>query len=326
MSARLSPARAARAARAPLALLAFVALPALASLVWTRGVAAQECRPPTDSHEAKLLAFYSAPMSFSPLGAPERRRPGSVVLGVEVSPVPVPPPGLERTSFCYNGKVAQTRLAAAFPRPRVVVALPAGLALEGSYLPPVTVADAQPNLGSVALSYARNRVRGPLFLSTATTLPFLREFDIATLFDVIEHVADDVALLVEARAVLRAGGHVVVTVPAGPRLWTTYDEVIGHKRRYDRDVLISALTRAGLRVRYVSYFNTALFLAGAVRQSPRRRPDVARNAVDIVRRALRVPPAPINTLLRLSVKAEAPLRRLSWVRGGSLIAIAQRMD
>ena len=155
MSARLAPARAARAARAPLALLAFVALPALASLVWTRGVAAQECRPPTDSHEAKLLAFYSAPMSFSPLGAPERRRPGSVVLGVEVSPVPVPPPGLERTSFCYNGKVAQTRLAAAFPRPRVVVALPAGLALEGSYLPPVTVADAQPNLGSVALSYAR---------------------------------------------------------------------------------------------------------------------------------------------------------------------------
>jgi SAM-dependent methyltransferase len=182
------------------------------------------------------------------------------------------------------------------------------------------------DMHQVALSYARNRVRGPLFLSTATTLPFLREFDIATLFDVIEHVADDVALLVEARAVLRAGGHVVVTVPAGPRLWTTYDEVIGHKRRYDRDVLISALTRAGLRVRYVSYFNTALFLAGAVRQSPRRRPDVARNAVDIVRRALRVPPAPINTLLRLSVKAEAPLRRLSWVRGGSLIAIAQRMD
>jgi SAM-dependent methyltransferase len=182
------------------------------------------------------------------------------------------------------------------------------------------------DMHQVALTYARNRVRGPLFLSTATTLPFFREFDIATLFDVIEHVADDVALLVEARAVLRAGGHVVVTVPAGPGLWTTYDEVIGHKRRYDRDVLISALTRAGLRVRFVSYFNTALLLAGVVRQSPRRRPDAGRDAVDIVRRALRVPPAPINTLLRLSVKAEAPLRRLSWVRGGSLIAIAQQMD
>jgi hypothetical protein len=38
------------------------------------------------------------------------------------------------------------------PRPRIAIGLPGGWALEATYLPPVTVADATPNLGSVALS------------------------------------------------------------------------------------------------------------------------------------------------------------------------------
>lgn len=120
-----------------------------------RPSAGQDCRPPTGSNEAKLLAFFSAPVAFSPAEAPERMRPGTVQLAVEVAPVPVPPSGLEETTYCYSGNVSQTRLAPALPRPRVSVALPAGFAAEASYLPPVTVADATPNLASFALSVAR---------------------------------------------------------------------------------------------------------------------------------------------------------------------------
>jgi SAM-dependent methyltransferase len=173
-----------------------------------------------------------------------------------------------------------------------------------------------------ALLRARARVGGPLFASTATTLPFFPDFDIVTLFDVIEHVDDDAGMLAEARGALVPQGHVVVTVPAGPNLWTTYDEVIGHKRRYTRATLAAALEKARFDVRSIRYFNAALFLAGLVRRAGPGRGEVV-DRVDTVRRALRVPPEPLNTLFRWSVQAEAPLRRFSWLRGGSLIAVAQ---
>ena len=174
-----------------------------------------------------------------------------------------------------------------------------------------------------ALLRARARVGGPLFASIATTLPFFPDFDIVTLFDVIEHVDDDVAVLGQARGALVPHGHVVVTVPAGPNLWTTYDQVIGHKRRYTRATLVAALEKAQFDVRYVRYFNAALFLAGVVRRFGSGGGEAA-GRVETVRRALRVPPEPLNTLFRWCLRAEAPLRRFSWLRGGSLIAVAQR--
>jgi SAM-dependent methyltransferase len=178
-----------------------------------------------------------------------------------------------------------------------------------------------------ALVRARTRVRGPLFCSTATTLPFVPDFHLVTLLDVIEHVDDDVSVLDEARRVLAPHGHAIVTVPAGPGLWSTYDELIGHKRRYDRPALVAALRRAKFDVRQVSYFNCPLILAAAARRWTGRAQDASSvGGADVVRRALRVPPAPLNALLRWGIRAEAPLRQLSWIRGGSLIAVAQRLD
>ena len=173
-----------------------------------------------------------------------------------------------------------------------------------------------------ALLRARARIGGPLFASTATTLPFFPDFDLVTLFDVIEHVDDDAGVLAQARTALASHGHVVVTVPAGPNLWTRYDEVIGHKRRYTRETLVAALAKAQFDVREVRYFNAALFLAGFVRRAgPGQGGAIDR--VETVRRALQVPPEPLNTLFRWSVRAEAPLRRFPWLRGGSLVAVAQ---
>jgi hypothetical protein len=119
----------------------------------------------------------------------------------------------------------------------------------------------------------------------------------------------------------------VVTVPAGPKLWTVYDEVIGHKRRYERHTLTHVLRNAGLEVRYVGYFSCLPLLAQVIQRwnSPELRADT-QDTIGIVRKMLRVPPEPLNSLFRWSVRAEAPLRRLAWVRGGSLIAIAQRRD
>ena len=44
-----------------------------------------------------------------------------------------------------------------------------------------------------------------------TTLPFFRDFDIVSLFDVIEHIDDDVTAVSNAASVLRPSGFVVIT-------------------------------------------------------------------------------------------------------------------
>lgn len=117
-------------------------------------LAGGECRPPKDSSEAKLLAFYAAPIAFSPAGNAERLAPGAVRLSFDVTYVPKPSADIQRASYC-NRKSENSDLAPIFPRPRIAVGLPGGLYVEGSYLPPVTVMDATPNLGSLALGWTR---------------------------------------------------------------------------------------------------------------------------------------------------------------------------
>jgi hypothetical protein len=112
-----------------------------------------QCIPPTGSNEARLLAFYEAPIVFAPADAPMLLAPGHIALTGEVTGIPTPSKGLQHTDFCYVSKQEGTHLAPVLPRLRVAVGLPFGFAIEGSYEPPVTVDRAQPNFGSVALSY-----------------------------------------------------------------------------------------------------------------------------------------------------------------------------
>lgn len=112
-----------------------------------------QCLPGPNSNEAKLLAFYSAPIAFSALDAPRRQSAWHVELAGEVSPVPTADPSIEHASECYSASAKQhSRLTSVFARPRLLVTLPFGLAAEASYIPPIQVGDAHPHLGSFALS------------------------------------------------------------------------------------------------------------------------------------------------------------------------------
>lgn len=84
-------------------------------------------------------------------------------------------------------------------------------------------------------------------------------YDLVTAFDVVEHVEDDLALLKRLHARLKPGGMLVVTVPAYRFLWSPFDEMNHHYRRYSRGELRGRLEGAGFRVRRASYFNTLLF-------------------------------------------------------------------
>jgi len=134
-----------------------VRTPFLAALAASAGAfvpaAHAQCFPGSGSNEAKLLAFYSAPVAFSALDAPRRQSAWHVELAGELSPIPTADPAIEHASECYTASAKQhSRLTSMFARPRLLITLPFGLAAEASYIPPVQIGDAHPHLGSFALS------------------------------------------------------------------------------------------------------------------------------------------------------------------------------
>jgi SAM-dependent methyltransferase len=110
-----------------------------------------------------------------------------------------------------------------------------------------------------ALRFCLARGHRMLAKADAAELPFPDcTFDIITALDVIEHVDSDHDALVELRRVLRPGGLLIINVPAYPLLWSYWDDILGHRRRYTVRTLARAVARAGLRVRKVSYSNALI--------------------------------------------------------------------
>ncbi|MBI4342359.1 MAG: methyltransferase domain-containing protein [Candidatus Omnitrophica bacterium] len=79
--------------------------------------------------------------------------------------------------------------------------------------------------------------------------------ELVTCLDVLEHLRDPAQLLRELRRC--AAGRtstLIVTVPAMRSVWSWWDELAGHHRRYTRRELERLLEDAGWRVVYCRYF------------------------------------------------------------------------
>lgn len=81
------------------------------------------------------------------------------------------------------------------------------------------------------------------------------EFDSAIYINVLEHIADDTAELINVRKLLKSGGNVVVFSPALPILYGTMDGLSGHFRRYTKSELIGLVKDSGFEVIHVEYFD-----------------------------------------------------------------------
>lgn len=83
--------------------------------------------------------------------------------------------------------------------------------------------------------------------------------DVVCLFDVLEHVQNDVKALLKIHDILKPEGLLVITVPAYQWLFGNHDKQLEHFRRYSMKGLIKLIKGAGFSVTYKSYFNFLLF-------------------------------------------------------------------
>jgi SAM-dependent methyltransferase len=84
---------------------------------------------------------------------------------------------------------------------------------------------------------------------SAEVLPFPdAAFDLVMAMDIIEHVEDDESVFRELARVIRPGGTLVLSSPLHPDAWTSFDDVVGHLRRYQPQELVARLVRHGLTV------------------------------------------------------------------------------
>ena len=115
------------------------------------------------------------------------------------------------------------------------------------------------DLSEESLQFCQKRGYPEVALGDGYRLPFSdRCFDLVSLFDTVEHIDEDAWVFREASRVVKAGGLVMVTVPAYQFLYSDNVVVALHKRRYRAGVLRKKLREAGLRPVKTSYYNAIL--------------------------------------------------------------------
>ena len=126
-------------------------------------------------------------------------------------------------------------------------------------LPESTIVGSE--LHEEGLLNARGRVACELVQADIYSLPNWAKFDLIGIFDVLEHLPDDVKALQEIRQSLKPGGKLIITVPASMKLWSYFDEVAGHFKRYSCDTLEEALLKSGFKIVKNEPFMMPLFPA-----------------------------------------------------------------
>jgi SAM-dependent methyltransferase len=174
--------------------------------------------------------------------------------------------------------------------------------------------------------FARQRSSCGLVQGDASRPPFVCPFHLIGMFDVMEHVPNDVALLGDAHRLLAPGGALLVTVPAHMSLWSYFDEASNHCRRYELGELRTRLSEAGFAIEFLSeYMCSVTPLVWLKRRLLAQNQDGATRRADVVKDELAIYPV-VNGVLAFLLKQEA-----RWLRmrkrlpfGASLIAIARK--
>jgi SAM-dependent methyltransferase len=150
----------------------------------------------------------------------------------------------------------------------------------------------------------------------------VRAYDAIVALDVIEHLDDDRAALASLARLLRPGGTLVVSVPALPELFSEFDRVQGHRRRYLPESLRAAFIAADLTVERIFWWGGWLVPLFRARRSRMLAPS-HRPPHEIYLQHLELPAQPASWLFRAAFAWEHGRALRGRVgRGTSLFAVA----
>ncbi|HRI00384.1 MAG TPA: methyltransferase domain-containing protein [Saprospiraceae bacterium] len=86
------------------------------------------------------------------------------------------------------------------------------------------------------------------------------------LLDVIEHIEDDVTFIKQSIAHTEGNGYIIINVPASMMLFSKYDSVAGHVRRYNKAGLRKSMEEAGLQDIQIRYWGWSLIPIAILRK------------------------------------------------------------
>ena len=173
------------------------------------------------------------------------------------------------------------------------------------------------------LVYARQRLPMAEFTQMdARHIPFESELDGIGVFDVLEHIEEDEAVLQQIFKALKPGGFMFITVPQHRWLWSAVDEYACHVRRYSAKDLHNKVSVAGFEIiRSTSFVSTLLPALYLSRLLQRNNMDVKIGAMA----ELRINPI-LNKIFECLLNCELGLIRVGipLTLGGSRLLVARK--
>ncbi len=173
------------------------------------------------------------------------------------------------------------------------------------------------------LEYAQKYGIKDLYQFNLLQAPFREEFDAVLMFDVLEHIEDDLIALGNVNKMLNNSGYIVLTVPAHQWLWSMTDTLSHHKRRYRKKELIKKIEKCGFEISSARYFFIAilpLLLLRKILQSDHK----AKNNIDDNEKGI-VINRWINKILLSVTRVENSIHEyIPNIAGGSLLIIARK--
>jgi SAM-dependent methyltransferase len=156
-------------------------------------------------------------------------------------------------------------------------------------------------------------------------------FELVCAFEVIEHVEDDGAFVVDCARHVAPGGTLLLTTPAGESRVGIADEMVGHFRRYEPERLERLVAAAGLQPVVIRHYGAPFAyvlesvragIARALRHRTHAQSAAERTAVS--GRLLQPGDGAVAPLVWAGMLGPRLLQRLAVGRGPSLVAVARR--
>jgi SAM-dependent methyltransferase len=139
-----------------------------------------------------------------------------------------------------------------------------------SQIPGLEVSGSEIHLSGAKMA-ARRAPQAEVFQMDALRMEFHRKYDAIGLFDVLEHIEDDLEIISRIRRALKQNGILFLTVPQYPKFWSPQDTLAGHKRRYAKADLENKIRQGGFQILYAGSLFCAIFPLYAISRLQKKR-------------------------------------------------------